>query len=191
MNKSAKIALGVIGFASVTSATMVFAKRAEQPVLGFQKELLEAAGTYSKYTRVDDEVRLQSPLCTPPITPPIGLRVSKSSDASTHGNKTYYLYAKDVDTYKKLGVQPIGQTIVKESWEPSKVISVPPTVKNALFIMTKVDPATKGTDNGWIYGTVTADGKTVTSGGRVQSCMGCHTGSTTHDRMFGLTSLPQ
>lgn len=190
MNKSAKIAIGVFSVVLV-GCTFASAQSNDKPVLGFQKELLSASKDYLKFARVDDEVRPQSALCVAPLLPPPGVHVSKSSDASTHGQKSYYLYAKNVDDYKKLGVQPIGQTIVKESWEPSKNITVPPTVKNALFIMTKVDPTTPGTDKGWVYGTVTADGKTVTSSGRVQSCMGCHTGSSTHDRMFGLTSLPK
>jgi len=54
-----------------------------------------------------------------------------------------------------------------------------------LYIMVKLDPKTPATDNGWVYGTVTADGKKVTSAGRVESCMGCHK-SAPHDRLFGL-----
>jgi hypothetical protein len=58
--------------------------------------------------------------------------------------------------------------------------------KLGLFIMLKLDPETPGTDDGWVYGTVTADGKTVTSKGRVASCMKCHQDAP-HDRLFGLT----
>jgi hypothetical protein len=54
-----------------------------------------------------------------------------------------------------------------------------------LFIMAKLDPATPGTDAGWVYGTVTADGKTVTAAGRVESCLKCHQ-EAPHDRLFGL-----
>lgn len=54
-----------------------------------------------------------------------------------------------------------------------------------LFIMVKLDPSTPGTDNGWVYGTVTADGKTVTSAGKVESCMKCHQDAKA-DRLFGL-----
>jgi hypothetical protein len=54
-----------------------------------------------------------------------------------------------------------------------------------LFIMYKTDPSTPGTDRGWVYGTVTADGKEVTSSGSVKSCMKCHQ-QARHDRMFGL-----
>jgi hypothetical protein len=54
-----------------------------------------------------------------------------------------------------------------------------------LFIMFKTDPATPGTDQGWVYGTVTADAKKVTSAGRVESCMKCHQ-KAPHDRLFGL-----
>jgi hypothetical protein len=57
--------------------------------------------------------------------------------------------------------------------------------KSALFIMYKLEPGTPGTDEGWVYGTVTPDGKQVTSAGRVESCMGCHRDAP-HDRLFGL-----
>jgi hypothetical protein len=109
---------------------------------------------------------------------------------------------------------PVGQAIVKEAWLPEEVKddgqakhlkraapgrgregSWPYARKGArlyharekdgLFIMYKVDPRTPGTDNGWVYGTVTADGKRVTSAGRVASCMGCHE-KAPHDRLFGL-----
>ena len=50
--------------------------------------------------------------------------------------------------------------------------------------MMKLDPKTPGADDGWVYGTVSADGKTVTSAGRVASCMKCH--ETRPTRLFGL-----
>jgi len=55
-----------------------------------------------------------------------------------------------------------------------------------LFVMAKVGAADlPGTDEGWIYGTLTRDGGTVTSAGRVQRCMDCHEAAT-HERLFGL-----
>lgn len=57
-----------------------------------------------------------------------------------------------------------------------------------LFIMYKLDPATPNTDQGWVYGTVTADGRKVTSAGRVASCMGCHQ-QAGKDRLFGVKAL--
>ena len=54
-----------------------------------------------------------------------------------------------------------------------------------LFIMLKLDPTTPGTDDGWVYGTLTADGTAVTSAGKVESCMGCHRDAKC-DRLFGL-----
>jgi hypothetical protein len=56
--------------------------------------------------------------------------------------------------------------------------------KGPLFVMFKVDPQTPGTDEGWVYGTVTPDGKQVTSAGRVESCLGCHR-EAPHGRLFG------
>jgi hypothetical protein len=55
-----------------------------------------------------------------------------------------------------------------------------------LYVMKKVGPPeTPGTDLGWIYGTLTADGTKVTSAGRVEQCMGCHEVAP-HERLFGL-----
>jgi len=106
-----------------------------------------------------------------------------------------------------------GQVVVKESWTAEKVPadkvadatkpkegrqeSVVRTAKDdqgvlhqcqdkaGLFIMLKLDKDTPETDRGWVYGTVTADGKKVTSAGRVKSCMECHE-KAPHDRLFGL-----
>ena len=58
---------------------------------------------------------------------------------------------------------------------------------DSLFIMFKVDPANDASDNGWVYGTVSADGKTVTSSGKVEQCMVCHVDAG-DDRLFGLPS---
>ena len=51
-----------------------------------------------------------------------------------------------------------------------------------LFVMEKLDPATPGTDAGWIYGTILPDG-TVTAAGNIASCATCHA-SAKHDRLF-------
>ncbi|HJZ57491.1 MAG TPA: hypothetical protein VKE74_21155 [Gemmataceae bacterium] len=54
-----------------------------------------------------------------------------------------------------------------------------------LFVMMKLDPSTPETDEGWVYGTLTPDGKTVTAAGKLESCMKCHVEAKT-DRLFGL-----
>jgi hypothetical protein len=59
--------------------------------------------------------------------------------------------------------------------------------KAGLFILLKLQPGTPGTDAGWVYGTVTPDGKQVTFAGRVESCMGCHQ-QARHDRLFEVAS---
>jgi hypothetical protein len=109
---------------------------------------------------------------------------------------------------------PIGTTIVKQSWtavpgkpkpaEPADgaglgLAGAPPPVtwvdtddgplhageQADLFIISKLAPETPGTDGGWVYGTVTPDGKTVTSAGLVDRCIGCHEDAP-HERLFGL-----
>jgi hypothetical protein len=87
--------------------------------------------------------------------------------------------------------EPLAGLLANDSFHPyaqknGKVYKA--AKKGDLFIMFKVDPKTAGTDEGWVYGTVTADGKQVTSAGRVASCMKCH--ETRKDRLFGSEASP-
>lgn len=54
-----------------------------------------------------------------------------------------------------------------------------------LFVMVRPREPSRATDQGWLYGTISADGKQVTSAGKVASCMGCHE-KAPHGRLFGL-----
>lgn len=178
----------------------------------FHERLLAIAADYVDYGRIDDTSRWAPTLCRRP--PPTSIVHSKSADEATHGRKLYFLYAKDREAYVSPNLkQPhaVGTTIVKEAYVPEvvpakdvKALKAKPVPWNeakmwadrggktyraskvsGLFIMTKLDPKTDKTDGGWIYGTLTADGKQVTSAGKVGSCMGCHTRGT-HDRLFGI-----
>ncbi len=108
---------------------------------------------------------------------------------------------------------PVGQAIVKQAWHAVPATKpaaspnarpsfhyLPPPIRIAkdkrgrllttgkqadLYIIYKLAKSTPGTDDGYVYGTVTADGKTVTSAGRVKRCMGCHDNAP-HERLFGL-----
>lgn len=158
----------------------------------FHKALLQAASEYKTYGQVDDNFQFAPALCAAPsMLPQKQPKISSSTDASTHGQKIYYLYAKNKLAYMRLRDPNTPQTIVKESWTPKKTISsggvqqLSPDQINALFIMVKLEGTPSGTDNGWVYGTVTADGHTVTSSGKVQSCMGCHQDAP-HGRLFGI-----
>jgi len=102
---------------------------------------------------------------------------------------------------------PLGQVLVKEAWNPVKVDPTKGSKldktrayatqgkntyyagdKKGLFVMFKTKPGTPGTDQGWVYGTVSADGKQVTSVGLVKNCMQCHQDAP-YDRQIGLSSL--
>lgn len=162
----------------------------------FHKQLLQIAAEYQTYGKVDDMSRWAPWLCGPP--PPPKARQSMSGDESTHGKKVYFLFAKNRDSYVKFEPGDVGQVIVKESWLPDATDGVDPNSRTApkpvtqtdLFIMFRTDPKTANTDEGWVYGTVTSDGKMVTSAGRVASCMGCHV-SAPHGRLFGIKELIQ
>jgi len=145
-----------------------------------EARILEPAGRYAEWGRVDDTERLATTLCS--VQPPPPPRLSASRDARTHGRKLYYLFAKDTLAYhhaKELD-QPLGQVLVKESWIPGTE-----KVKGPLFMMIKTGDA--DSDAGWIYATTTPDGTTVTSAGKIASCMECHQGAK-RDRMFGLNT---
>ncbi len=58
-----------------------------------------------------------------------------------------------------------------------------------LFVMIKLDHS-RATDAGWIYGTIAPDG-TVTSAGRVATCMSCHVRYARRERLFGLPPAGQ
>jgi hypothetical protein len=178
----------------------------------FVESLRAAADDYLAWGRVDEQPNVAPELCAAPAPrdPNDSVRLSSAGDGSPHGRKLYYLYAKDRAAYRALGVDagtgaalPVGFTVVKEAFTPRSTTKdaaagaprgfvehdgayLVPDARAGLFIMTKVGDAAKpGTDEGWIYGTVAADGA-VTSAGQVASCMGCHVGEATHERLFGV-----
>jgi hypothetical protein len=213
------LALGTVtlmgGVGAVESASDAPKSPATQPQ-SFDQRLLEIAREYGSYGRFDDEARWAPIDCRDPM--PSRARFSRSDDGDTHGQKIYFLFARDRQAYLKAAEskadQPAGQALVKESWAPQEVparteqkriatensamgpgSAVPFAKKDdklyhadhrsSLFIMFKLDPQTPKTDGGWVYGTVSADGKTVTTSGMVESCMKCHKEATS-DRVFGV-----
>lgn len=156
----------------------------------FHKALLEITGQYKGYQKLDEVPKLAPELCGMPA--PLPPRLSASSDGGSHGKKVFYLYARDLAAYLKHDKVKPGQALVKESFKaiPIKTgtlqkVEYTSGDKYGLFIMLKMPPQTVGTDDGWIYGTVTSDGKTVTGSGRMDSCRSCHL-SAPHGRLFGV-----
>lgn len=124
---------------------------------------------------------------------------------SPHGNKQYKLFVKDQSSYDFISkAQPIGQTLVKETWNVQPVSKdslaryknamlskndsnwYVPTTISQLFIMYKEEPANHN-DQGWVYGIVDVENELkpkVLSKGNISSCIACHKG-TKYDRLFG------
>jgi len=199
-----------------------------------RERLLAIAAEYVRYGRVDDEARWAPYLCRMPL--PAMARFSAADDETGHGQKLYFLFARERAGYVSLGrkepVRPafqLGakgdpQVVVKEAWtaeeyEAAKLPDVrrstrhdplaarffggsyyPFAQKNGktyhaakkagLFVMFQADANALGlrqidTDDGWLYGTLTADGKTVTGAGKMKSCIQCHE-QAPHGRLFGL-----
>lgn len=94
-----------------------------------------------------------------------------------------------------------SQAVVKVSYAPSTAPPKQPVLgvgsvtdhgttyypgeQRDLFVMYRPTREGADTDAGWLYGTVTPDAQTVTSAGKVASCMRCHA-KATHGRLFGV-----
>ncbi|CAG0975584.1 hypothetical protein PLCT2_01600 [Planctomycetaceae bacterium] len=171
----------------------------------FSRELREVGKSYREFTRRGGPPKWSPGLCTVPPPTPV---LSTNNDEGAHGRKLYYLFVKDDASYESLGPgslpQQSGQALVKESYFPCEVAKddaggweMESKGKHyrrgqlyALFIMLKLDPTTPGTDQGWVYGTLTPDGEKVTSQGRVENCMSCHEDAP-YERLFGPKSTAQ
>lgn len=188
--------VAVVGLAAAASADPVDKR--------FSKQIKDAATAYKKWGRVDDAPKVAPTACAAMPMPSHG-RISDAPD-SAHDKKLYFLWASDKDGYLDLASSdkaiPTGFAIVKESFstkvldkEPSSSTSEPQLYARKdgkilgidkpkdLFVMVK-DGGKDGTDDGWVYGTVAVDG-TVTSAGRVDSCMNCHD-TVKKEKLFGL-----
>jgi hypothetical protein len=212
---SMKQALFAIALLGCESAPSPEAKPAVAPKpeldARFAEAMRTAAAAYTKWGRVDEQVRMGPEDCRAPIGDangtPSRVRLSQAPEGP-HGAKLYYLWASDRGAYRADGPIAKGFTIVKEAFQAVPAATAANAAPSApeihrapdpirvleadgkrlqtgpaagLFIMTKLDGP--DTDAGWIYGTV-VDG-VVTSAGRVASCMGCHEDAT-RERLFGL-----
>ena len=135
--------------------------------------------------------------------------LSRSTDESTHGRKLYVAYALKLDSISRTYTgeslsdekKPLtDQVIVKESWIAEEIKKGDPVfgaltgsdgkryhrgAKGPLFVMYQTDAKDPNSDDGWVYGTLTPDGKTVIGVGRLENCMKCHQ-KAPHGRLFGL-----
>jgi len=177
----------------------------------FHKDLLTAVDEYLRWGMAN-VVAMPAPRACAPATPPEPKPLySKSDDEDSHGQKLYFLFAKDIAHYfdtESDSKSPVGQTIMKEAWTSKEASPqarnmrnhasgnrINPRAKvgdkvleigqrNNFFIMTKLDEDTPNTDQGWVYGVVDSDTKKVLAAGAVASCMNCHTDAK-KDRLFG------
>ena len=140
------------------------------------------------------------------------LRASLAEEGSAHARKLYALRVKDPEAYRSMEEAPAGQVLVKQSFvpraaDPAEIPATPPLGAaelfpfaardgrvwtagdpGPLFVMAKLDPATPGTDAGWIYGALSPEGE-VLSAGLIDGCVSCHR-SAPRDRQFGLPDVP-
>lgn len=128
-----------------------------------------------------------------------------SPEKSPHGDKLYRLHVKNLEEYQNIeSGQPIGQTLVKETWNVQKVPEdsiyeynfvrqsqkdsnwYRPVSVSQLFIMYKEAPS-ENNDEGWVYGIVDLENDEdpqVLSKGNISTCISCHK-NTKYDRLFG------
>ena len=176
----------------------------------FHEALIAATEDYLRFGMVNS-VALPAPVdCGPPDSDAPKPLMSESEHEASHGQKLYFLFAKEIGHYvnPEGKPSPVGQVVVKESWttSPSK-----PSARNMVnhasgnrinprtkvgdqmlqigqrqnfFVMTKLAKDTPKTDQGWVYGVVDADSREVVASGKVASCMSCHV-EAPNDRLFG------
>lgn len=178
------------------------------------KIIKKAATDYQKWGRVDERPNIAPDLCRAPTPADYGqaakVRLSEAEDGP-HQKKLFYLWASDRLAYEKMRIAN-GFAVVKQSFTAkphargkAKTVNDAPFLRSPtpitwletshgaleidqpkeLFIMAKTSES-QGTDQGWIYGTVSTDG-TVTSAGALATCMACHS-EAPHGRLFGLPS---
>ena len=154
-------------------------------------------------------------LCTQPKNIDMGWHYKRDSlftstadpTNSPHGNKLYRLFIKNYDDYRlPRKAQPIGQAVVKETWNVKEVVYdstnetiaqiqnsndgkwYTPTSVSELFVMYKEEESADN-DNGWIYGIIDIENDKakplVLYQGKITTCMSCHT-ETKYDRIFGI-----
>jgi cytochrome P460 len=135
--------------------------------------------------------------------------ISKADKSlSPHGDKLYRLFIKDYDAYLRnapIG-QPVGQVIVKETWNVKEIVYdslnkkiqqiksnndgkwYTPTTVSELFIMYKENESTSN-DKGWNYGTYSIENKNekplLLNDLKISSCINCHK-ENKYDRVFGV-----
>ena len=177
-----------------------------------ETRILHASLCYEGYGRVDDETRWAPYLCRQPF--PGRARVSRPATEHGQKLYTLFARHRNDYVREGGAPQPEGQILVKESWVPREVPQAEAdkamtaawecrtrngawipyarkdgrayraTERAGLFIMVKTGGPESEADQGWIYGTVSPEGK-VTSAGRVASCMSCHQDAK-GDRIFGI-----
>ena len=195
-------------FAAVGCTTATTAPNAVAPEIpadsdaDLRRRLLEIAANYKTYGKADDRMGEAVIPCAAFALSKPDHRFSRSSDEGTHGKKLYLMFAANLDplkgSYTGERQQKSGdQVIVKESWMAVEDERAFPSVrgedgkhytagaKGPLFVMFQIDARDPRADTGWIYGTTTPDGKTITGIGRLANCMGCHE-KAPHGRLFGL-----
>lgn len=112
------------------------------------EQIRSIAATYTSWTRVSDRANYAPGGCI--IPPPVGAQQSAAEPESEHARKLYYLFARTPDAYpfgsswynsngrvaddvsKRL--QPVGQTIVKQSFH-----AIPCTESDAKAALTDQD----------------------------------------------------
>jgi Cytochrome P460 len=172
---------------------------------GVSGRILAIARKYStEYAGVDDAPHWANAPCAPSNFKGLDPRISGAPGEAAHGRKLYFLYVSEPFAYLQPdagtgAAAPVGQTVVKEAWVPRLVLpgeastglqahdhgdSYVPDKRADLFIMTKLDPHTPGTDDGWVYGVAAPDGSLVKEAGKVATCVACHE-LAPHDRLFG------
>jgi len=187
-----------------TVVSLLFSFKQKQKEID-DKVFLDIVATHDKLPLFNYTVKMAA-IDTRPFNPndkitypPTTLFKSRSTDTASHGGKVFRLRAKDDSKYAYDLVQPEGQILQlasfyykeahttlgdRNSLRIGESLYLNATIRSNFYLMYKSNSTEYPTDSGWVYATVSADGKTVLQKGLIASCMKCHDQSKT-DRMLG------
>lgn len=139
-----------------SSSNVNAAEESDSPVISseFESYVHDGAANFRSWTQLGSGPSLAPTFCRAPLLSPW---LSESSDKGTHGRKLYFLYVKDVAAYESAAShdQPVGQTLVKESFE-----AIPVTLEDEAFSDTPLTPEQSSFLAAFKHGqTLSKDGK--------------------------------
>lgn len=169
-------------------------KELEARVKQLEQALKQAGESYRGWRRVNESPE-RMPNRRLPFVPPPREEPPRPETAAPSGELPtllYLMFAKYPVAYAPVTAgngeaapQPEGQVLIKESYVAHADDPTKPDYAGYLYVMLKVNDRAPDSDNGWVYGVLSKDGKRVLAAGKLEVCVTCHV-KAGQGRLFGV-----